>query len=291
MRLLTFMDEGRPQLGALYGDRLVARMDALLQCCAGYSMAGILAAGPALLRRAADALTMDRIDTELLPLEALILLAPVPSPTKIIGAARNYHDALAELKLETPARPQLFAKLPNTVLAPGAPIPLWPASAAVTYEGELAVVVGKRGRDISHAQAMNYVGGYTVLNDVSATDVTKRDGFLLCKNLDGSCPFGPVLVTPDEIPDPHNLRLTTSIDGRVVQDSNTSRMVFDIPKLIAAISEVMILEPGDVIATGTPAGVAVAHTPPLFLREGMTISVTIEQVGTLTNPVGGAAYE
>lgn len=285
MRLVTFLEDGRPQAGLLHGEDEVVRLADLLPCEDRLDVVGFLAAGPRAMQEVGQALARTR--PEMLRLGALTLLPPVPSPSKIIGAARNYHDAIAELKMEVPIRPQLFAKLPNTILAPNAPIILGPASDQVTYEGELAVVIGRRGHEIPRSRAMDHVGGYTVLNDVSATDVTKRDGFLFGKNLDGFCPFGPLLGTADEIADPHNLRLTTMIDGRTVQDSNTGRMVFDISALVAAISQIMTLEVGDIIATGTPGGVASVHTPPLWLHDGMTVSVTVEGIGTLTNPVTG----
>jgi 2-keto-4-pentenoate hydratase/2-oxohepta-3-ene-1,7-dioic acid hydratase in catechol pathway len=289
MRLLSFMDGTRPAVGWLGPDNQVIRLDDLLPEFSSLDMIGVLAAGIPLRQRVAGALAQVRQNMPSRRLGDVTLLPPVQRPSKIIGAARNYFDAIEELNIEVPVRPQLFAKLPNTVIAHGAPIPLWAASNAVTYEGELAVIIGTRGRDIPAAQAMDFVGGYTVLNDVSATDVTRQDGFYFGKNLAGFCPFGPVLVTPDDIPDPHNLRIATSVDGRIVQNSSTSQMVFGIPALIEAISRIMTLEIGDIIATGTPAGVAATQKPPLFLQDGMTVTVTIERVGTLSNPVSGPA--
>jgi len=181
MRLLSFLDGTRPAVGCLSPYNRVIRLDDLLPEFSSLDMIGVLAVGIPLRQRVTGALAQVPQNMPSRRFDDVTLLPPVQCPSKIIGAARNYFDAIEKLNIEVPVRPQLFAKLPNTVIAHGAPIPLWAASKAVIYEGELAVIIGTRGRDIPAAQAMDFVGGYTVLNDVSATDVTRQDSFILVK--------------------------------------------------------------------------------------------------------------
>jgi 2-keto-4-pentenoate hydratase/2-oxohepta-3-ene-1,7-dioic acid hydratase in catechol pathway len=219
------------------------------------------------------------------PLKA-VLGAPIPRPPKIICIGLNYRDHAEESKMAIPEVPTVFAKYSNTVIGPKAPIVLPKNSTKPDYEAELAVVIGKGGRHIPESDWREHVFGYTCINDVSARDFQMATSqWTIGKTFDTFCPMGPALVTADEIEDPHNLRITCSIDGQVFQDSNTSNLIFGIPKLIAYLSSVMRLEHGDVISTGTPAGVGFAQKPPRWLRPGDEVSVSVQGIGTLTNPV------
>jgi 2-keto-4-pentenoate hydratase/2-oxohepta-3-ene-1,7-dioic acid hydratase in catechol pathway len=216
------------------------------------------------------------------------LLAPLPRPPKIVCIGLNYRDHAAESNLPVPATPTVFAKFATSVIGPGQPIVLPKASTKPDYEAELAVVIGRGGRHISEAGWREHVFGYTILNDVSARDFQMATSqWMIGKTFDTFCPMGPAIVTADEIEDPHNLRISLSIGGETLQDSNTSNLIFNIPRIIAYLSSVFTLEPGDVIATGTPAGVGFARTPPRWLREGDEVRINIEGIGELMNPVVG----
>jgi 2,4-diketo-3-deoxy-L-fuconate hydrolase len=228
-------------------------------------------------------------DDAYLKLRDVELLPTVTAPGKIIGAAFNYRDNLKESGRAVPAEPVLFAKFGTTLVGPGVLIAIPDDTRNVTYEAELAVIIGCKAHRVPVERARECVGGYTIMNDVSATDLVRRDGnFFRGKNIDTFGPLGPFLATPDEIPDPHALRIVLDVDGRVLQHSSTSQLLFDVDHLISYISHMITLEPGDVIATGTPAGVAAAHDPPAYLRPGSTVSITIDRLGTLTNPVGAS---
>jgi 2,4-diketo-3-deoxy-L-fuconate hydrolase len=220
------------------------------------------------------------------PLAGVKLLAPL-QPGKIVGAAFNFTDALAERKMAAPAEPVTFVRSGCTVVGPDQPILIPPDVGSVGYEAELAVVIGRRALRVSPQDAMRHVAGYTAHNDVSGSDLVKADGgnFVRGKNLPASAPLGPWLATPDEVPDPYALRIRLDIDGRPLQDGSTGTMLFRIAELISYVSHRMPLEPGDVIATGTPAGVAAMHHPPAWLQPGATVTVEVEGFGRLSNPV------
>ncbi|CAM4156831.1 2-keto-4-pentenoate hydratase [Bordetella tumbae] len=227
-----------------------------------------------------------------LPLHSLRLAAPLPRPGKIVGAAFNYHDALAERDMASPAEPVIFVKSGRTVIGPNDVIRVFPHAGNVTYEAELAAVIGKPALRVSREHAMKHVAAYTIINDVSATTLVKADsGFVRGKNQPTSGPLGPWLVTPDEIPDPYALDIHLDIDGRVLQQSSTRSMLFNIAELIEYASARMPLDPGDIIATGTPAGVAGAHQPPAWLKAGDTVSISLSKLGTLSNPVAAGASD
>lgn len=222
----------------------------------------------------------------------LRLGAPVPDPEKIVCLGLNYSDHAAEAGLPVPPAPMLFAKYRNSLIGPDEPLylPVPEVSDEVDYEGELAVVIGRVARDVEESEALSYVAGYTVLNDISARDLQTETGqWLAGKSLDGFAPCGPVFVTADEVADPQALMLTTRVNGKVVQHASTGLMIYSIAASIAFISRVMTLVPGDVIATGTPAGVGSRMTPPVFLAPGDTVDVEIEGIGTITTPVRPAA--
>ncbi len=217
------------------------------------------------------------------------LLAPL-QPSGILAIGLNYRKHAEEGGKGVPERPMLFMKSLNTVQHPGDPIeiPQKLRSTEVDYECELAVVIGRRCKNVSRAQALDYVLGYTCANDVSARDWKQRWGggqFCQGKSFDTFCPLGPVLVTRDEIPNPNALGIKTILNGTALQDWNTNDMCFDVPTLIEFLSASKTLLPGTVILTGTPHGVGFARKPPVFLQPGDTISIEIERIGTLTNPV------
>ena len=219
-----------------------------------------------------------------LPVEATQLVAPVPNPGKIICIGLNYRDHAAEAGLATPAEPVVFAKLSNTVNGPFSPIPMPRGSEQIDYEAELGVVLGKTCKGVKEADALDYVAGYLAVNDVSARDVQHRNGqWVLGKSPDGFAPMGPALVTADEVGDPQQLDVRTRIGDEVLQSSNTREMIFPVARLISFITEFVTLEPGDVIATGTPSGVGGAQDPPRWLRAGETVRVEIPRLGALAN--------
>ncbi|RME70945.1 MAG: 5-carboxymethyl-2-hydroxymuconate isomerase [Verrucomicrobia bacterium] len=216
-------------------------------------------------------------------------LAPI-EPANILAIGLNYRKHAAEGGREPPERPMLFIKATSSVQHPGDPIeiPVKCPSTKVDYECELAVVIGRRTKNVSRENALDYVLGYTCGNDVSARDWQRDLGggqWCQAKSFDTFCPLGPVLVTRDEIPNPNNLAIRTILNGQVMQDWNTSDMIFDVPTLIEFLSGSKTLLPGTVIMTGTPHGVGFARKPPVWLKHGDTVTIEIEGIGALTNPV------
>ncbi len=218
-------------------------------------------------------------------MDDLLLGPPIPDPDKILCLGLNYKSHAEEAGFKAPEIPILFAKFRNALVGPTSPIILPALSEEIDYEGELAVVIGKRGKDISVETALEYVAGYMALHDVSARDLQFRSGqWLSGKALDTFAPCGPVLVI-NEIRDPQVLDIETRINGQTLQQSNTQHMIFSVAYSISYISSLMTLEPGDIIATGTPEGVGFKRTPPIFLKHGDVVEVEIEKIGTLRNPV------
>ena len=216
-------------------------------------------------------------------------MLPIDRPQKIVCVGLNYRDHAEEQGVALPERPLLFSKWPNTLIASGEPIVLPAISSQVDFEAELGVVIGTRVSRCSVENALEAVAGYVCLNDVSARDLQFADGqWVRGKSLDGFCPVGPALVPASEIADPQALRIRALLNGEPVQDSTTANMVFGVAELIAFITQAITLEPGDLIATGTPDGVGVFRDPQVFLQPGDEISVEIEGVGTITNPVAAA---
>ncbi len=283
MRLCTFRADGEPRLGAETA-RGIVDLRAADPALGATNLAGLLALGEDALARANESAEHAR-DEHVRARDAVTLLPPVPNPSKIICVGLNYRDHAAEVKLELPQHVTIFAKWPNTLIGDGAPIVIPPESHRVDYEAELAFVIGRRAHRVAERDAYDYVGGYTCFNDVSVRDYQMRTSqWTFGKVFDTHGPCGPFLVTRDEVPDPHALRIRCSIDGEVLQDSNTSQLVFGIPRLIAELSAVMTLEPGDLVATGTPAGVGTSRTPKRWIRPGERVRVEIERVGVLENP-------
>ncbi len=212
-------------------------------------------------------------------------MLPIERPGKIICVGLNYRDHAEEQGAELPKAPLLFAKWPNSLIGPGEAIVIPPLVTQADYEAELGVVIGATVRNISKESAFEAVRGYVCANDVSARDLQFADGqWTRGKSLDTFCPVGP-LVPAAEVPDPHNLRIRAIVSGEVLQDSTTANLIFGVDEIIAYISQTITLEPGDLILTGTPAGVGVFRTPKRLLRDGDVVTIEIEGLGELTNPV------
>ncbi|MGC8667853.1 MAG: fumarylacetoacetate hydrolase family protein [Chthonomonadales bacterium] len=219
-------------------------------------------------------------------LSSVRLCPPVGDPGKIICVGQNYRDHCEEQHRPIPARPIIFAKFATALIGPHEAIRIPKLSNQVDYEAELAFVIGAGGRYIAEADAMRHIAGYVCFNDVSARDIQFGDGqWVRGKSFDTFAPTGPALVTPDEVSNPHELDIRLTLNGRVMQQSNTRNLVFGVGYLVSFLSQVMTLEPGDIISTGTPGGVGVFRDPPVFLKPGDVVEVSIDRVGTLTNPV------
>lgn len=282
MRLVSFDGPAGPGWGALVRDEYVVDL-ALAEPRLPATLMEALAGGPEALALAARAANDERARR---PLTEVHLRAPVPAPGKIVCVGLNYRDHAAESGADVPAFPTVFAKYANTVAGPEDPIVLPPESDQVDYEGELGVIIGRRTRRVATGDALGCVAGYVPFNDVSARDWQHRTSqWTLGKSFDGFAPMGPALVTADEVPDPQDLRLEVRVGGEVLQSSNTSQMIFSVAEIIAEVSSVMTLLPGDVIATGTPSGVGAARTPPRFLVPGDVVEVEIGTLGVLRNHV------
>jgi 2,4-diketo-3-deoxy-L-fuconate hydrolase len=211
---------------------------------------------------------------------------PIERPGKIICVGLNYRDHAEEQGTALPEAPLLFAKWQNTLIGPGEPIVIPPIVTKCDYEAELGVVIGQRVRDVSVENALEAVAGYTCVNDVSARDLQFADGqWTRGKSPDTFCPVGPRLVARDEVPDPQALGIRAILNGETVQESTTANMVFGVAEVIAYVTRTVTLEPGDLIATGTPAGVGAFRKPPLFMHPGDEITIEIDGIGSLTNPV------
>ncbi|HSK22025.1 MAG TPA: fumarylacetoacetate hydrolase family protein [Egicoccus sp.] len=222
------------------------------------------------------------------PLRELRLTAPVTRPEKIICIGLNYRDHAAETGKPVPTEPIMFAKFANSLVGDGATVAVPAIVEDLDWEAELAVVIGRGGRDIPRERALDHVAGYSCSNDLSARVLQRRGGqWTRGKAIDGFLPMGPWLVTRDEVPDPQDLRIRCEVNGDTVQDSSTSQMVFGVAELIAEISRTMTLAPGDIICTGTPPGVGLGMDPPRFLHEGDEVVVSIEGLGSLHTRIGG----
>ncbi len=241
------------------------------------------------LERDTGAFAEARAKGWLVPSEDAYWFAPVPRPGKIVCIGLNYHDHAKEIGMAVPQAPAIFSKFSSCVIAPGERVIIPTASAKLDYEAELAVVIGRRAKHVSAAQAYDYVLGYTAFNDVTARDFQFGDvQWQRGKSCDTFAPMGGTIVTADEIPDPHTLRITLELNGQIMQDSNTSELIFRVPELIEFITNSITLEPGDVVATGTPAGVGFSRTPQVFLKAGDVMEVRIEHIGGIDNPIAAA---
>ena len=309
MRLITYQQAGQQRLAATLDDHAIdlnraaaalhrsrgaVNAQALADATVPADMVAFLAAGKDACLAAGAALNhLAAIDREearrdllILPMSDVKLLPPVPRPPKIICVARNYAKHAKEANLPLPELPILFTRFANTLVAPGDPVIRPTVSEELDWEGELAAIIGEPGYRITRERAMDHIAGYSVFNDVTVRDYQFRvTQYTAGKNFRASGPFGPYLVTADAVADPHDLPITTEVNGNVKQDANTNEFIFDLPTIIEHISEFVPLEVGDVIATGTPAGVGFKREPAEFLRPGDSVKVTIDGIGVLENPV------
>jgi acylpyruvate hydrolase len=286
MRLISYRAGGETRLGARAGDVVVDLNSVDPNVPA--DIVALLEGGDAAMAAARAALENGADQAEHHAPADLELLPVVPRPPKIVCVARNYAEHAAEAKLDVLSEPNLFIRFAQSLIADGAPIQVPRVSKAVDWEAELAVIIGRGGRHVSKADALDHVAGYAIFNDVSIRDWQIKKPpiqFGAGKNFDGSGPFGPDLVTADEIPDPGALAIELTVNGVVKQSSTTASMIFDVPTIIEFISTFTTLEPGDVIATGTPSGVGNFREPPEFLVAGDMVRITLEGVGVQENPV------
>ncbi|MCF7969555.1 MAG: fumarylacetoacetate hydrolase family protein [Methylococcaceae bacterium] len=280
MKLVTFTYQGISRVGAVVDNTVV---DGLGQADIPQTMLEFLAAGQPTL----DAL-QQLIDSQQqrIALNDVKLMAPIPRPGKFLGVGLNYADHIAETALDRPEYPTFFTKQGTCVIDQGVAIHVPKVSEKLDYEVELAFVIGRRCRHVSLKDAHKVIAGYTLVNDVSVRDWQFRSPtWTLGKSFDTHGPMGPWIVTADEIRDPHNLNLKTWINDELRQSSNTQHMIFNCYEMIAYLTQAMTLEPGDVIATGTPSGVGVKMKPRGYMKAGQTVRIEIEHIGSLTNPV------
>lgn len=280
MRLVSFRKNGYTGAGILHGNGVLPLRDL------GYDDAISFIASGENGREQVERVVSKASHRDLLPLDSVRLTAPVPRPGKILCVGLNYRDHAKESKMDLPSAPTVFAKYASALVGPEEAIVLPAATQKPDYEAEFAVVIGKRAKKVRRSEWQNYVFGYTIHNDVSGRDIQLATSqWTLGKNFDTFAPMGPHVVTADEIGDPHKLDITLSIGGETLQSSNTRELIFGVPDLIEYISRMLTLEPGDIISTGTPAGVGLGRTPPRWLRPGEEVVIEIEKIGTLRNPV------
>jgi 2-keto-4-pentenoate hydratase/2-oxohepta-3-ene-1,7-dioic acid hydratase in catechol pathway len=284
MRLATLQTPRGPRAAVQTGDVFIPLHDA--DPALPTTVRGLLAAGPAAKARVAELAASDA--PKIAAAEAQFL-PPIPDPGKILCIGLNYRDHAIEGGKAIPDEPVLFGKFPNTLIAHGEPIKLPRVAHKVDYEAELVIVIGKTGKHIPNdTSAFDYVAGYTCGHDVSARDWQFRGEekqWIIGKTFDTFAPTGPILVTADELTDPHNLNIQLRLNGQTMQNSSTKEFIFGVPALLAFLSQVMTLEPGDLIFTGTPPGVGIARKPPVLLKPGDVAEVEIEGIGVLRNPV------
>jgi 2-keto-4-pentenoate hydratase/2-oxohepta-3-ene-1,7-dioic acid hydratase in catechol pathway len=290
MRLVTYERNGKWRTGILIEDRVVdasvaaTALDIRENEISNRLILQLVSEKQLDLEKAARALANSQ-HADVHHLKDICLGPPIPDPDKIICLGLNYRGHAEEAGLKPPDVPILFAKYRNALIGPTSPIVLPGLSKEIDYEGELAVVIGKQCKDVTAGDALEYVAGYMALNDVSARDLQFRTAqWLSGKTLDTFAPCGPSLVI-NEINDPQNLNISTRVNGQTLQQSNTRHMIFPVSETIAYISQLLTLEPGDIIATGTPEGVGFKRNPPIFLRDGDVVEVEVEGIGMLRNPV------
>lgn len=307
MKLVTYRIAGTTRIGCIQDDQVIDLHDAyraqleaegfirakqIAEAFIPTDMVGFLQGGKHSMELAKQAVDYalqhaDSIPYHVIhPRSAVTLDAPVLQPSKMICVGHNYREHILEMKRELPEFPVVFAKYPNTIIGPEDDIPFHPISEDLDYEAEFAFVIGKRARNVSQADALDYVAGYTIANDVTYRDIQRRTiQWMQGKAVDGSAPMGPWLVTADELPDPAGLEVVLTVNGEQRQRSNTANLVFTVPRLVEFLSGLMTLEPGDIILTGTPGGVGVARDPQVFLKDGDVVRIEIDRVGVLENKV------
>ncbi|MDF2780929.1 MAG: 5-oxopent-3-ene,2,5-tricarboxylate decarboxylase [Geminicoccaceae bacterium] len=284
MRLVTCRSPSGDAVAVLDGDYVIPLRELVPE--APGEMLGVIAADEPLRARLAAAL-QSAPGAARRPLGGVELRAPIPRPGKILCLGLNYAAHAKEGGNEVPEHPTVFVRVTTSLVAPGAPVVRPRVSEQLDYEVELVIVIGARCHDVAEDQALAHVFGYTIMNDVSVRDYQRRTSqWTLGKNFDGSGPMGPAIVTADELPaGARGLGIRTRLNGELLQDGNTADMVFPVPRIVALLSQVMTLEPGDVIATGTPSGVGHARRPPLWMKPGDVVTCEIDGIGTLSNPI------
>lgn len=284
MRLVTFQGSNGPVVGIRDGDKVIDLSKAAPDLPS--DMIGLLEAGKGALTKANTAAQQAGVEATQL-LSAVKLLPPIPRPGKIICIGRNYAAHAAEGGAETPTYPEVFYRGPTTLIAHGDSIVRPKCSDKLDFEAELVVVIGTRAKNVSEADAGSYIAGYSLFNEGTLRDYQRKSSqWTIGKNFDNTGPFGPEIVTADEVPEgAKGLRIQSRLNGQVMQDANTDDLVFTIHNLIYRLTECMTLEPGDIIVSGTPAGVGYARTPPVFMKPGDVIEVEVDGIGILSNTI------
>lgn len=307
MRLVTFTYQGQTRIGAAENNKIVdlnlayqemlkqqgkIRYREIAEAFIPADMKGFLQGGKESLSIAQDAVTYALTNENVLTKKIIHdfsevkIEAPLLNPGKIICVGHNYRDHILEMGRQLPENPVVFAKFANTVIGPQDDIPFYPISEQLDYEAEFAFVVGKKAKGVSREEALDYVAGYTIANDITYRDIQRRTlQWLQGKTVDGTAPMGPWLVTTDELPNPSGLEMVLTVNGEERQRANTDNLVFDVPHLVEFLSNLMTLEPGDIVLTGTPGGVGFAREPQVFLREGDVVKIEIDKIGVLENRV------
>ncbi|USG64336.1 fumarylacetoacetate hydrolase family protein [Brevibacillus ruminantium] len=313
MKLVSFTYQGNTRIGSVHDDQVidlnlgyVAMLEAagelrakqIAEAFIPAEMVGFLQGGEkslALAREVIDYVSKNDVPSSyriVHPLSEVKLEAPVLKPGKMICVGHNYREHILEMGRELPSVPVVFAKFANTIIGPEDDIPFFPISEQLDYEAEFTFVIGKRARNVSQKDALDYVAGYTITNDVTYRDIQRRTiQWLQGKTVEGSAPMGPWLVTREEIQDPAGLEVVLTVNGEERQRSNTSNLVFTVQYLVEFLSQLVTLEPGDVVLTGTPGGVGVARDPQVFLKDGDVVRIEIDRIGALENRVRKAGEQ
>ena len=282
MKLVTFEAEDGRRVGAIRGDSIVDLSASGL----AETMIAAISGGQKLLQEIRVA--VDNPRTARRPLADAKLAPPIPRPGKVLCSGNNYRGHAEENpNAKMPSEPFFFAKLPNAVIGHDDVIPYPPQTQQLDYEVEFAAVIGRRLHNATETEIMPTLFGYTLVHDVSARDVQFKDNQItLGKNFDGFCPIGPCIVTADALPNPNNVRLFSRLNGKTMQNGSTSDWLFSLPRLISYLSQVMTLDPGDIVTTGTPAGVGIFQKPPIFMKPGDVVEIEAEGIGILRNRIG-----
>ncbi|KQU25577.1 fumarylacetoacetate hydrolase [Bacillus sp. Leaf13] len=285
MKIASFSVKSDHHIGIVQDDQIIS-LTALGPDDFPACMKTFIERGSELRKRAEQLIEQRGNDDAKFSLSEVKFLPPIAQPEKIICVGLNYIDHCKETGMEPPASPVIFSKYANAIVGQNDVIEIPINSKEVDFEAELAIVIGKKAKNVSEEEANDYVFGYTIMNDISARDLQFQDGqWSRGKTADTFAPIGPVVVTHDEVGDPHELAISLELNGEMMQDSNTSNLIFTVPQIISFLSQSMTLKPGDLIATGTPPGVGMGRNPKVWLKNGDRMNVSIERIGTLSNHV------
>lgn len=285
MKIATFSVQSEQHIGLVQDDQIIS-LTALCPEEFPACMKKFIERGSELRSRAEQLIEQRVYNDAIFKTSEVKILPPIAKPDKIICVGLNYFDHCKETGMEPPESPVIFSKYANAIAGHNDAIEIPINSTEVDFEAELAFVIGKEAKHVSEEEAIEYVFGYTIMNDISARDLQFQDGqWSRGKSADTFAPFGPVVVTKDEVGDPHNLAISLELNGEIMQDSNTSNLIFTVPKIVSFLSQSMTLMPGDLIATGTPPGVGMGRNPKIWLKNGDRMNVSIEKIGTLSNHV------